>query len=59
MAKQTGVKIGQIQVIQEARTVEAVGLQRVVIEAEFPGDYLHLMRFINALERDPAVLYGR
>ena len=30
---------------------EAVGLHRVLVEAELSGDYLQLMRFINALER--------
>ncbi len=28
------------------------GLQRVEIEANFSGDYLQLVRFINALERN-------
>ena len=31
---------------------EVPGLRRVVIEAGVDGDYLHVVRFINALERD-------
>jgi type IV pilus assembly protein PilO len=30
-----------------------VGLRPLEIEADFSGDYLHLVRFINSLERDP------
>jgi type IV pilus assembly protein PilO len=30
-----------------------VGLRPVEIEADFSGGYLQLVRFINALERDP------
>lgn len=57
MAKETGVKIGAIKYTQksnetEAKAVEAVGLQRVVIEAELTGDYLPMIRFVNALERN-------
>ncbi len=29
-----------------------VGVQRLEIEADLAGDYLQLVRFINALERD-------
>jgi hypothetical protein len=31
---------------------EALGLQRVQIEADLAGGYLQLVRFINSLERD-------
>ena len=30
-----------------------MGLRPVEIQADFSGDYLQLVRFINALERDP------
>ena len=29
-----------------------MGLRPVEIEADFSGDYLHLVRFINSLERN-------
>jgi type IV pilus assembly protein PilO len=32
---------------------EPVGLRRVEIETSLSGDYLQLVRFINAVERDP------
>jgi type IV pilus assembly protein PilO len=50
VAKQSGVKIGQIR--SKAKDADAVGLQPVEIQADFSGDYLQLMRFINSLERD-------
>jgi type IV pilus assembly protein PilO len=59
LANETGVKIGGIKYTQktrensnEIRPEEAVGLQRVVIEAELSGDYLPMIRFVNALERN-------
>ncbi len=57
LAKETGVKIGALRYNQksneaEMKAVEAVGLQRVVIEAELSGDYLPMIRFVNALERN-------
>jgi|HubBroStandDraft_6_1064221.scaffolds.fasta_scaffold13371_7 type IV pilus assembly protein PilO len=60
LASQAGVKIGAIKYAQksdennekEMKTVEAVGLQRVMIEAELSGDYLPMIRFVNALERN-------
>jgi Tfp pilus assembly protein PilO len=52
LAAENGVKIGQIKYKEEKNTV-AVGLQPMEIEADFSGDYLHLVRFINALERAP------
>jgi type IV pilus assembly protein PilO len=51
VAKQNGVKIGQIR--SKAKDAEPVGLRPVEIQADFSGDYLQLVRFINALERDP------
>ena len=51
VAKQSGVQIGQIR--SKAKDTDAVGLRPVEIEADFSGDYLQLVRFINALERDP------
>jgi type IV pilus assembly protein PilO len=50
LAKQTGVRIGQIH--YKAKDADAVGLRPVEIAADFSGDYLQLVRFINALERD-------
>ena len=51
VAKQNGVKIGQIR--SKAKDTDPVGLRPVEIQADFSGDYLQLVRFINALERDP------
>jgi type IV pilus assembly protein PilO len=51
LAGQTGVKIGQVR--YKAKDPEPVGLHPIEIQADFDGDYLHLVRFINALERDP------
>jgi Tfp pilus assembly protein PilO len=51
VAKQNGVRIGQIR--SKARDTESVGLRPVEIQADFSGDYLQLVRFINSLERDP------
>ncbi len=51
VAAQNGVKIGQIR--SKAKDTEEVGLRPVEIEADFSGGYLQLVRFINALERDP------
>jgi type IV pilus assembly protein PilO len=51
VAGQSGVRIGQIR--SKAKDAEAVGLRPVEIEADFSGGYLQLVRFINALERDP------
>ena len=50
-AKENGVRIGQIR--SKAKDTESVGLRPVEIQAEFAGDYLQLVRFINSLERDP------
>jgi type IV pilus assembly protein PilO len=51
VAKQNGVRIGQIR--SKSNDTEEVGLRPVEIDADFSGDYLQLVRFINALERDP------
>ena len=51
VAKQNGVNIGQIR--SKAKDTDPVGLRPVEIQADFSGDYLQLVRFINALERDP------
>ena len=51
VAKQNGVRIGQIR--SKAKDTESVGLRPVEIQADFSGDYLQLVRFINSLERDP------
>jgi type IV pilus assembly protein PilO len=50
VAAQSGVRIGSIK--YNMKDPESVGVRRVEIEAEFAGDYLQLVRFINALERD-------
>jgi type IV pilus assembly protein PilO len=51
VAGQNRVKIGQIRYKQ--KDSDAVGLRPLEIQADFSGDYLQLVRFINALERDP------
>jgi type IV pilus assembly protein PilO len=51
LAGQSGVRIGQIR--SKSKDTESVGLRPVEIEADFSGGYLQLVRFINALERDP------
>ena len=51
VAVQSGVKIGQIR--SKAKDTDSVDLRPVEIEADFSGGYLQLIRFINALERDP------
>ena len=50
LASQSGVKIGQVKYKPE--DPEPVGLRPMVIDAELSGDYLQVVRFINALERD-------
>jgi type IV pilus assembly protein PilO len=51
VAGQNKVHIGQIR--YQSKDNDVVGLRPVEIQAEFSGDYLQLVRFINALERDP------
>jgi type IV pilus assembly protein PilO len=50
VAAQSGVKIGSIK--YSMKDPETAGARRVEIEADLAGDYLQLVRFINALERD-------
>ncbi len=50
LAQQSGVRIGSVK--YAAKDPEAVGVEPVEIEADFSGDYLQLVRFINSLERD-------
>jgi len=49
IAGEVGVKIGSVKYDQKDAPVE--GLQRVEIEANVAGDYLQLVKFINAMER--------
>ena len=50
LAAQNGVRIGSIK--YSFKDPDSVGLQRMEIEADLGGDYLQLVRFINAVERD-------
>ena len=50
LAIQNGTKIAQAKYHNE--DVVGGGLRPVTIDALLSGDYLHVMRFINALERD-------
>jgi type IV pilus assembly protein PilO len=50
LAGQTGVRIGSIKYVM--KDPETVGVRRMEIEADLAGDYLQLVRFVNALERD-------
>jgi Tfp pilus assembly protein PilO len=50
VATRNGVRIGQIR--YKWKDTDPVGLRPVEIQADFSGDYLQLVRFINALERD-------
>jgi Tfp pilus assembly protein PilO len=51
VAGQNRVHIGQIR--YKSKDTDAVGLRPLEIQADLSGDYLQLVRFINALERDP------
>jgi type IV pilus assembly protein PilO len=51
VAAKNGVRIGQVR--YKWKDTDPVGLRPVEIQADFSGDYLQLVRFINALERDP------
>ncbi len=53
---QTGVRIESVKYAM--KDPETLGVRRVEIEADLAGDYLQLVRFINALERDQAVFPG-
>ena len=50
VASQSGVKMGAVK--YESKDEETVGLQPVIITADFSGGYVQLMHFINALERE-------
>jgi type IV pilus assembly protein PilO len=50
VASQTGVSLSAIKYQQKDAGVG--GLEQVQIEAQLSGDYLQLVRFINALERE-------
>ncbi|MBZ5719469.1 MAG: hypothetical protein LAO03_03725 [Acidobacteriia bacterium] len=50
LASQSGVGFSEVK--YKLHDPEPVGLRRVEIDTELSGDYLHLVRFINALERD-------
>jgi type IV pilus assembly protein PilO len=56
VAAQSGVRIGSIKYSMKDKDkdkdAETAGTRRVEIEADLAGDYLQLVRFINALERD-------
>lgn len=49
LASQNGVKLGQVK--YETKEQQEVGLIPVFMEANCQGDYLHVVRFVNALER--------
>lgn len=49
LATDNGVKLGQVK--YETKEAEPVGLTPVFMEANCQGDYLHVVRFLNALER--------
>jgi hypothetical protein len=56
MATDSGIKLLGLSYSQKdnqnaAKVAEAVGLNRMGIEAELSGDYLQVMHFINSLER--------
>jgi type IV pilus assembly protein PilO len=50
VAAASGVQMGQVK--YKLKDPDPVGLQPLEIEADFSGDYLQLMKFVNALERD-------
>lgn len=50
LATASGVKIGGVK--YELKDPEPVGVQPIEIAADLTGDYLQLVRFINAVERD-------
>jgi type IV pilus assembly protein PilO len=49
--KLAGLTYGQRGAEVESQSAEAVGLNRVAIDADLSGDYLQVMHFINSLER--------
>lgn len=50
VASQTGVRVSQIS--YDPKPAEVPSLQEVAINANLDGDYLQVVKFINALERD-------
>jgi type IV pilus assembly protein PilO len=50
LASETGVRVSQIS--YEPKAADIPNLQQVVINANLDGDYLQVVKFINALERD-------
>jgi type IV pilus assembly protein PilO len=50
LAGQSGVKIDGLK--QSPKDPEPVGLTPVEVDAELTGNYLQLVRYVNALERD-------
>jgi type IV pilus assembly protein PilO len=50
VASETGVRMSAGKYSQKDSAIE--GLQRVEVEAQLSGNYLQLVRFINALERN-------
>ncbi len=60
LAGESGVKIEGVKYAQDQgdrsgdleQRAEAVGLHRVLVEADLSGNYLQLMRLINSLERN-------
>ena len=50
LASETGVKMSAVKYTAKDAPIE--GLERVEIAANLSGDYLQLVRFINALERN-------
>ena len=49
LAASSGVKIGGVK--YKIEDPQPVGLRQVTIDADFVGDYLQLVRFLNELER--------
>ncbi len=50
VASETGVRVSQIS--YDPKPAEVPNLQQVIISANLDGDYLQVVKFINALERD-------
>jgi type IV pilus assembly protein PilO len=50
VATQAGVRVSQIS--YEPKPADIPNLQQVIINANLDGDYLQVVKFINALERD-------
>jgi len=51
IASESGVKLGSVK--YDMKDPVVLGLQPVHLEADVGGNYLQLVRFINAMERDP------